>query len=288
MITLAHKTEGVNRTKNMRFYLSSFTGKERDEETGYGYFGTRYMDHDLMTMWLSVDPLADKYPNISPYAYCHWNPIKLVDPNGEDVYRLDVSNGSLKLYQKTRDKTDKIIAGSYEGIGRAKNFKETGVFSFSKGILDGAKGKDYSKTGFVSTGGNQEEAIDVAIFISYNAHVEVSGAGFTSIKNVEDAEIFGWSENSLTISNNPGEYSAPDGCATNFHFHIHPENEKADGRFGRGIPSKNDYLHAQKTHSSYGEDNFYIISSKHGVTRYNHLGVLPKALGVPKSLIKHQ
>ena len=65
------------------FECRSFTGKERDEETGYGYFGARYMDHELMTMWLSVDPLADKYPGISPYAYCAWNPVKLVDPNGE-------------------------------------------------------------------------------------------------------------------------------------------------------------------------------------------------------------
>ena len=62
-----------------------FTGKERDEETGYGYFGARYMDHELMTMWLSVDPLADKYPSISPYAYCAWNPIKLVDPDGREA-----------------------------------------------------------------------------------------------------------------------------------------------------------------------------------------------------------
>ena len=62
----------------------SFTGKERDEETGYGYFGARYMDHELMTMWLSVDPMADKYPSISPYAYCVWNPVKLVDSDGED------------------------------------------------------------------------------------------------------------------------------------------------------------------------------------------------------------
>ncbi len=61
----------------------SFTGKERDEETGYGYFGARYMDHELMTMWLSVDPMADKYPSISPYAYCAWNPVKLVDSDGE-------------------------------------------------------------------------------------------------------------------------------------------------------------------------------------------------------------
>ena len=63
----------------------TFTGKEKDEETGYGYFGARYMDHELMTMWLSVDPMADKYPSISPYAYCAWNPVKLVDPDGREV-----------------------------------------------------------------------------------------------------------------------------------------------------------------------------------------------------------
>ena len=63
---------------------SSFTGKELDEETGYGYFGARYMDHELMTGWLSVDPMADKYPGISPYAYCAWNPVKLVDPDGRE------------------------------------------------------------------------------------------------------------------------------------------------------------------------------------------------------------
>ena len=70
----------------MWFHSSSFTGKERDEETGYGYFGARYMDYELMTMWLSVDPMADKYPGVSPYAYCAWNPVKLVDPDGRDVY----------------------------------------------------------------------------------------------------------------------------------------------------------------------------------------------------------
>ena len=67
------------------FIHFSFTGKERDEETGYGYFGARYMDHDLTTMWISVDPMSDKYPGISPYAYCAWNPVKLVDPDGKDV-----------------------------------------------------------------------------------------------------------------------------------------------------------------------------------------------------------
>jgi len=84
LTTPAHKTELPNLTQTMRFHRSSFTGKERDE-TGYGYFGARYMDYELMTMWLSVDPMMDKYPSISPYAYCVWNPVKLVDPDGREV-----------------------------------------------------------------------------------------------------------------------------------------------------------------------------------------------------------
>lgn len=74
---------------------NTFTGKERDEETGYGYFGARYMDHELMTMWLSVDPMADKYPSISPYAYCAWNPVKLVDPDGNEISPIFSTEGKL-------------------------------------------------------------------------------------------------------------------------------------------------------------------------------------------------
>ena len=62
----------------------SFTGKERDAETGFSYFGARYYDSDLSGLFLSVDPMADKYPGISPYAYCAWNPLKLVDDDGEE------------------------------------------------------------------------------------------------------------------------------------------------------------------------------------------------------------
>ena len=93
MSQLAHKTAPQNHTKHIWFYPSPFTGKERDEETGYGYFGARYMDFELTTMWLSVDPMSDKYPNISPYNYCMWNPIKVVDPNGMDTIVFD-GNGN--------------------------------------------------------------------------------------------------------------------------------------------------------------------------------------------------
>lgn len=64
--------------------IYTFSGKERDEETGYSYFGQRFYDSQL-SFWLSADPMRGKYPNMSPFVYCANNPIKLVDPNGEDV-----------------------------------------------------------------------------------------------------------------------------------------------------------------------------------------------------------
>ena len=39
------------------------------------------MNSPIYAIWLSVDPLSDKYPHISPYAYCGWNPVKYVDPS---------------------------------------------------------------------------------------------------------------------------------------------------------------------------------------------------------------
>ena len=45
-----------------------FNGKELDEETGWYYYGARYYDPRI-SVWLSVDPLAEKYPTLSPYIY---------------------------------------------------------------------------------------------------------------------------------------------------------------------------------------------------------------------------
>ena len=97
-------------------FVSSFTGKERDEETGYGYFGARYMDHELMTMWLSVDPMSDKYPSISPYAYCAWNPVKLVDPDGRDWYKTEDGKMHYTVKYTSKEKFhNSSIKGEYLG-----------------------------------------------------------------------------------------------------------------------------------------------------------------------------
>ena len=62
----------------------TFSAKERDSETGLSYFGSRYYSSDL-SVWLSVDPMAAKYPSLSPYTYCANNPVRVVDPNGDTL-----------------------------------------------------------------------------------------------------------------------------------------------------------------------------------------------------------
>ncbi len=39
----------------------------------------------------SVDPLAHKYPNVGSYVYCMGNPVKYVDPDGREVFKLGFS-----------------------------------------------------------------------------------------------------------------------------------------------------------------------------------------------------
>jgi len=90
-----------------------FIGKERDWESGYDYFGARYYIAPFLH-WMSVDPLVDKYPDISPYAYCRWNPIGRLDPDGRDWYEAD---GEIRWTElKSQQAMDKEkLAGRYLG-----------------------------------------------------------------------------------------------------------------------------------------------------------------------------
>jgi RHS repeat-associated protein len=64
----------------------TFNGKELDEENGMYYYSARYYNPPT---FISRDPLFEKYPTISPYAYCSNNPINRVDPTGmeDDWYQ---------------------------------------------------------------------------------------------------------------------------------------------------------------------------------------------------------
>ncbi len=58
-----------------------FNAKEFDEETGMYYYGARYYEPRL-SLWMSVDKLADYAPSWTPYRAFFNNPIRFFDPTG--------------------------------------------------------------------------------------------------------------------------------------------------------------------------------------------------------------
>ena len=67
-----------------------FTGKERDEESGLNYHGTRYYS-PWLARWVSPDTIGPR-GGISLYRYSSSNPIRNVDPNGTDSKSVVSSN----------------------------------------------------------------------------------------------------------------------------------------------------------------------------------------------------
>ena len=108
-----------------------FTGKERDSETGYDYYGARYYMSNL-PIWLSVDPLADKYPNISPYAYCNWNPVKFVDPDGREI----INKMDPMIDKSLRDAGNNIIDKRANRIFFVSHGSSTVMFPYGQGEMN--------------------------------------------------------------------------------------------------------------------------------------------------------
>ncbi len=82
-----------------------FNGKEQDEETGLYYYGARYYDAKECRFY-GVDPMAEKYTEISSYAYCANNPIMLIDPDGMEYGDPDSGGTPAKIDKQTGNLTE--------------------------------------------------------------------------------------------------------------------------------------------------------------------------------------
>ena len=64
---------------------------------GLGWYDSKARTYDpILGMFPQMDPLAEKTPGVSPYAYCMGDPVKNVDPEGRSVWSK-LGKGGIKI-----------------------------------------------------------------------------------------------------------------------------------------------------------------------------------------------
>jgi RHS repeat-associated protein len=153
-----------------------------------------FYEMDMTTRFLTKDPLAEKYYQLSPYAYVANNPIKYIDPDGKEIKlagtpaeRQVILNNLQKL---TNDKlmisprTGIVYIQKYNGANGGKTLSE-GTRLIRELNVKGENAKN--TTIQVTTEGNSAQAA------SDKAYLKADGS-----KNVGDNSTVSWNPDKTT------------------------------------------------------------------------------------------
>ena len=138
------------------------------------YYGARYYD-PRVSIWLSVDPLAQKAPNENSYIYCSDNPIKFIDPDGKFktkfgawLHKTFNGGGSdTRQNSKTKEfyyiKVSEVAKEDGGGIAITPVYgkKETSIFKITNGISFWGDKKDGDSTGNKGVTTDSAESSDI-------------------------------------------------------------------------------------------------------------------------------
>jgi RHS repeat-associated protein len=129
-----------------------YGNKELDEMNGLNLYDFLARGYDpAIGRFMSIDPLAEKYYSISPYAYCANNPVNNIDPTGMDYL---YANDDTYIGQDDKESDYiRIVNNHMEQIINLTSSKSSGKVTAemlgkleSVGIGDAdLNGKSYSK-----------------------------------------------------------------------------------------------------------------------------------------------
>ena len=174
----------VNQRTGSFSSMYTFSAKEKDAETGLSYFGSRYYSSDL-SIWLSVDPMAAKYPSLSPYTYCADNPVRLVDPNGEEIV----------ITETTDEKGNRVINISFTAAlvnESSRTISSEQMEAYKLGIESSLK-KHYGKQ--YDDGTKVNVSVDLKIYDKRDLSYTVTFRHYIFIKdNCSDPQKAGYTE----------------------------------------------------------------------------------------------
>ena len=234
-----------------------FTGKELDEETGLYYYGARFYQPSW-SFWMSVDPLVDRRPSLTPYNYVQYNPLNRIDPNGLTDYKI--YKGKTTRVGTENDDPDRIVKIDKDGNVKRKG---EGFLGFLVRKSERGKAKiavDGIAQGFLEDGQNLKENVgqfdingegqptlkEFNDFISkYSDYVrkEIAGIRLGEDENNDDVTKVitnKYKESTRYRSRVPAGWMSRYGDNLKAHFHTHPNNDHTPSQ-DFDIPLKNKY-----------------------------------------------
>jgi len=106
-----------NAVDNPGLQQRKYNGKEFVEMNGYDTYDYGARGYYAATgRFTSVDPLAEKHYDMSPYAYCGGNPVNRIDPDGRDWY-MNEKTGALYYNKNQSDKSITYKKQQYTKVG---------------------------------------------------------------------------------------------------------------------------------------------------------------------------
>ena len=120
-LPMAETTDGKQNEQPYKY-----NGKEFERKDGLNWmdYGARHYDAAL-GRFTTMDPLAEKYYALSPYAYCGNNPINRIDPDG-----CQVRNIRPPVRRGYRNAGRANPYAFYPGETRPQSYRETTSFSY--------------------------------------------------------------------------------------------------------------------------------------------------------------